>query len=61
MNASALHDPVTVTLVQGQTYVFAAFLNVENNEVPLNKKAFSKALQKSLEDAMTLKNNINNR
>jgi hypothetical protein len=41
--------------------VFAAFLNVENNEVPLNKKAFSKALQKSLEDAMTLKNNINNR
>jgi len=29
-------------------------------EVPLNKKAFSKALQKSLEDAMTLKNNINN-
>jgi hypothetical protein len=43
-----------------QTYVFAAFLNVENNEVPLNKKAFSKALQKSLEDAMTLRNNINN-
>jgi len=43
-----------------QTYVFAAFLNVENNEVPLNKKAFSKALQKSLEDAMTLEHNINN-
>ena len=32
-------------------YVFAAFLDVENNEVPLNKKSFSKALQSSLEDA----------
>lgn len=42
------------------TYVFAAFLDVENNEVPLNKKAFSKALQKSLEDAATFENNINN-
>ncbi len=42
------------------TYVFAAFLDVENNEVPLNKKAFSKALQKSLEDAATFRNNINN-
>jgi hypothetical protein len=26
-------------------------LNVENGEVPLNKKAFSKALQVSLKDA----------
>jgi hypothetical protein len=43
------------------TYVFAALLDVENNEVPLNKKAFSKALQKSLEDAATFKNNINNK
>jgi hypothetical protein len=36
-------------------YVFAAFLDVENNEVPLNKKTFSKALQKSLEDASQFK------
>ena len=35
-----------------KTYVFAAFLDVENNEVPLNRKAFSKALQRSLEDAL---------
>jgi len=34
-----------------RTYVFAAFLDVENNEVPLNRKAFSKALQSSLESA----------
>ncbi len=31
-----------------KTLVFAMFLNVENNEVPLNRKAFSKALQDSL-------------
>jgi hypothetical protein len=31
-----------------RTFVFAMFLNVENNEVPLNRKAFSKALQESL-------------
>ena len=31
-----------------KTFVFAMFLNVENNEVPLNRKAFSKALQESL-------------
>lgn len=36
-------------------YVFAAFLDVENNEVPLNKKSFSKALQSSLEDASQFK------
>ena len=34
-----------------RTFVFAMFLNVENGEVPLNKKAFSKALQASLKDA----------
>ena len=31
-----------------KTFIFATFLNVENNEVPLNRKAFSKALQESL-------------
>jgi hypothetical protein len=31
-----------------KTFIFAVFLNVENNEVPLNRKAFSKALQESL-------------
>ena len=31
-----------------KTFIFAMFLNVENNEVPLNRKAFSKALQESL-------------
>jgi hypothetical protein len=35
-----------------KTLLFAAALNVENNEVPLNRKAFSKALQRSLEDAL---------
>lgn len=30
------------------TYLFAAFLDIENNEIPLNRKAFSKALQASL-------------
>jgi len=34
------------------TFLFAAFLNVENDEVPLNRKAFSKALQSSLETAI---------
>lgn len=33
-----------------RTYVFAAFLDVENNEVPLNYKAYSKALQASFDD-----------
>ena len=32
-----------------KTFVFAMFLNVENNEVPLNRKAFSKALQESFD------------
>lgn len=36
-----------------KTFLFAAFLNVEGGEVPLNTKAFSKALQKSLEDAFS--------
>jgi hypothetical protein len=35
-----------------KTLLFAALLDVENNEVPLNRKAFSKALQRSLEDAL---------
>ena len=34
-----------------KTFVFAMFLNVEGGEVPLNKKAFSKALQTSLKSA----------
>ena len=34
-----------------KTFVFAMFLNVEGGEVPLNKKAFSKALQTSLNNA----------
>jgi hypothetical protein len=35
-----------------KTFVFAMFLNVEGGEVPLNKKAFSKALQASLKSAL---------
>ena len=31
-----------------RTFIFAMFLNVENGEVPLNRKAFSKALQEAL-------------
>ena len=34
-----------------KTFIFAMFLNVEGGEVPLNKKAFSKALQASLKSA----------
>ena len=30
-----------------KTYIFAMFLDVENGEVPLNRKAFSKALQEA--------------
>ena len=33
-----------------RTFVFAMFLNVENGEVPLNKKAFSKSLQEALKN-----------
>jgi hypothetical protein len=33
-----------------RTFIFAMFLNVENGEVPLNRKAFSKALQESLKN-----------
>jgi hypothetical protein len=36
-----------------KTFLFAALLNVEGGEVPLNRKSFSKALQKSLEDAFS--------
>jgi len=32
--------------------LFAMFLDVEGGEVPLNRKAFSKALQESLENAV---------
>jgi hypothetical protein len=32
------------------TFIFAMFLNVENGEVPLNKKAFSKSLQEALKN-----------
>lgn len=39
-----------------RTFIFAAFLDVENNEVPLNRKAFSKALQSSLEESLSFKN-----
>ena len=35
-----------------KTFVFAMFLNVEGGEVPLNKKAFAKALQSSLKDTL---------
>jgi len=38
-----------------RTFIFASLLDVENNEVPLNRKSFSKALQSSLKDAATLK------
>ena len=37
-----------------RTFIFAALLDVEHNEVPLNRKSFSKALQSSLKDAATL-------
>lgn len=36
-----------------RTYVFTMFLDVENNEVPLNYKAYSKALQASFENLTT--------
>jgi hypothetical protein len=39
-----------------RTYVFAMFLDVENNEVPLNRKAFSKALEASLRETVKFKN-----
>jgi hypothetical protein len=35
-----------------KTFVFAMFLNVEGGEVPLNKKAFAKAIQASLKNAL---------
>jgi hypothetical protein len=34
-----------------KTFLFAALLNVEGGEVPLNRKSFSKSLQHALEDA----------
>jgi hypothetical protein len=38
------------------TFIFAMFLDVENDEVPLNRKAFSKALEASLRETMKFKN-----
>ncbi len=38
-----------------KTYVFAALLDVENNEVPLNRKSFSKALESSLRESVKFK------
>ena len=35
-----------------RTFIFAMFLNVENGEVPLNKKAFSKSLQEALKNTI---------
>ncbi len=40
-----------------RTFIFAMFLNVENDEVPLNRKAFSKALEASLRESMKFKTN----
>jgi hypothetical protein len=40
-----------------KTFIFAAFLDVENNEIPLNRKAFSKALEASLQKTLNFKNN----
>ena len=39
-----------------KTFIFAAFLDVENNEVPLNRKSFSKALEASLRETAKFKN-----
>lgn len=41
-----------------KTFIFAAFLNVEDNEVPLNYKAYSKAMQASLKQAMKFENRL---
>lgn len=38
------------------TFIFAAFLDVENNEIPLNRKSFSKALESSLRETAKFKN-----
>ncbi len=35
-----------------RTFIFAMFLDVENNEVPLNRKSFSKALEASLKNSI---------
>jgi len=39
-----------------RTYIFAAFLDVENSEVPLNRKSFSKALEASLRETAKFEN-----
>jgi hypothetical protein len=33
-----------------KTFIFAALLDIENNEIPLNRKSFSKALESSLKE-----------
>jgi len=35
-----------------RTFIFAMFLDVENNEVPLNRKSFSKSLEASLKNSI---------
>jgi hypothetical protein len=39
-----------------RTFIFAMFLNVEDDEVPLRPKSFSKALEASLRESMKFKN-----
>ena len=36
-----------------RTFIFAMFLDVENNEVPLNRKSFSKSLEASLKNSIS--------
>jgi hypothetical protein len=38
-----------------RTFIFAMFLEVEGNEIPLNRKAFSKALESSLKETVKFK------
>lgn len=38
-----------------RTFIFAMFLEVEGNEIPLNRKAFSKALEFSLKETVKFK------
>jgi len=38
-----------------RTFIFAMFLEIEGNEIPLNRKAFSKALESSLKETVKFK------
>ncbi len=38
-----------------RTFIFAMFLEIEGNEIPLNRKAFSKALESSLKETVKYK------